>query len=494
MAYNHGVYVSEAATSLLPVVSVTAGIPFIIGTAPVNMTDPTNVNKPVLVSSYAEAVAAFGFVPAAADAASGLKKFAFTISEFLYSQFKLFGVGPAVVVNVLDPAKHKVTADTVKVTLDVKTGTATVPEAGILPDSVTLTGSAGAYVEGTDYTLAFDDDGTLIVTSLKNGSGDFLCATGEDLTFAAERLDSSLVSAEDIIGGVDVATGAKTGLELVAECFPRFGVVPGLILAPGFAKRAGVIAAMTTAAKAINGVFNALAIVDLPTDKVTKYSEVNAWKNENNVTDPQQIACWPMLALDGTVFNQSTQLAGLLGEVDGDNDDVPYVSPSNKNYQMTSAVLENGTEIWLGIDEANTVNGLGVVTALNFVGGWKCWGNRTAAYPSNTDVKDAFIPIRRMFGWVGNTFVQTFWQRVDYPLNRRQIDTIVDSANVWMNGLTAKQYILGGKVEFLAEDNTTTDLMDGKARFHVSLTPPSPNREISFVLEYDPDNLQALFS
>ena len=53
MAYNHGVYVSEAATSLLPVVSVTAGIPFIIGTAPVNMTDPTNVNKPVLVSSYA---------------------------------------------------------------------------------------------------------------------------------------------------------------------------------------------------------------------------------------------------------------------------------------------------------------------------------------------------------------------------------------------------------------------------------------------------------
>ena len=251
---------------------------------------------------------------------------------------------------------------------------------------------------------------------------------------------------------------------------------------------------MATATKDINGVFSAICLVDIPTSTVTKYSDINAWKNENNVTDPHQIACWPMVALDGVVFSQSTQLAGLLGSVDGDNDDVPYVSPSNKNYQMNAAVLESGKEVWLGLDEANIVNGVGVVTALCFKGGWKCWGNRTAAYPTNTDVKDAFIPVRRMFSWIGNTFVETFWQRVDYPLNRRQVDTIVDSANVWLNGLAAKQYILGGKVEFLESDNTTTDLMDGKARFHVTVTPPSPNREISFVLEYDPDNLQALFS
>ena len=44
MAYNHGVRISEVATSLLPTAEVSAGIPFIVGTAPVNMTDPTNVN------------------------------------------------------------------------------------------------------------------------------------------------------------------------------------------------------------------------------------------------------------------------------------------------------------------------------------------------------------------------------------------------------------------------------------------------------------------
>lgn len=58
MPYVHGVKTSEVPTSLLPPVQSSAGIPFVVGMAPVNMTDPTNVNKPVLCLSYAEAVAA----------------------------------------------------------------------------------------------------------------------------------------------------------------------------------------------------------------------------------------------------------------------------------------------------------------------------------------------------------------------------------------------------------------------------------------------------
>ena len=41
MAYNHGVKISEVPTSILPPAQVEAAIPFIVGTAPVNMTDPT---------------------------------------------------------------------------------------------------------------------------------------------------------------------------------------------------------------------------------------------------------------------------------------------------------------------------------------------------------------------------------------------------------------------------------------------------------------------
>ena len=491
MAYNHGVKISEVATSILPPVSVSAGIPFIVGTAPINMTDTSNVNKPILCSSYDEAVKAFGFVPAK-ETENGLKKYEYSLSEFIYSQFALFGVGPVIAVNVLDPNTHKVTATTKSVTLDTKTGSAVIAETGIIPSSVAITGSGSTYVLDTDYILTFDADGFLVITSKTNTDGEFLCTTGTSLTLAAEKLDPSKVTTDEIVGGVGT-DGNKTGLELVSECFPRFRLVPGILLAPGYSSNPTVAAVLAAKATNINELFSAIALIDVPTDTVKSYSDVAAWKNNNNVTDALQVVCYPGLSLDGVYYNQSTQLAGLMGQVDGDNDDVPYVSPSNKNYQMTAAVLADGTEVWLSPDTATYLNGQGVVTALNFIGGWKCWGNRTAIYPASTDVKDAFIPVRRMFSWVGNTLVQTFWQRVDAPLNRRQIDTIVDSANIWLNGLAARQFILGGRVEFLAEENPTTDLMDGIARFHVYITPPSPNRSIDFILEYNPEYVEALF-
>jgi hypothetical protein len=69
----------------------------------------------------------------------------------------------------------------------------------------------------------------------------------------------------------------------------------------------------------------------------------------------------------------------------------------------------------------------------------------------------------------------------------------VDSANIWLNGLAAREFILGGRVEFQSEENPSTDTMDGKIKFHVYITPPSPAREIDFILEYDPDYLETLF-
>lgn len=310
------------------------------------------------------------------------------------------------------------------------------------------------------------------------------------------------ITSADVIGGVD-ENGNRTGLELVNECFPRFGIVPGIIIAPGFSSDPAVAAVIAAKAANINEHFSCIGIVDVPTiiggggdlpSQVIYYTDAAEWKQENNITDERIICCYPKVSLGGIQFHMSSQLAALMAEVDGQNDDVPYVSPSNHNFAMDSAVLDDGTEVWLSPDQAAYLNSQGVVTALNFMDGWKCWGNRTSKYPGGTDVKDTFIPIRRMFSWIGNTLIQTFWQKVDAPLKRRQIDTIVDSANMWLNGLTAKEYILGGRVEFLDSENPITDLMDGIARFHVYITPPSPNREIDFVLEYDPKYVETLFA
>jgi phage tail sheath protein FI len=494
MAYNHGVKVSEKPTSILPPVSVSAGIPFVVGTAPVNMSDVSNVNKPVLCSSYAEAVVAFGYVPPVANDASGLKKYEYSISQFIYSQFALFGASPVIIVNVLDPVTHKKASNVTAVTLDAD-GSAVVPESGIIRSSISLGGggSGSAYVEGEDYAAAFDDDGYLVITALKNTDGTYKIPTGTAIEFSAQRLNPAAVDANDIIGGVDVS-GNKSGFELVDECFPRFRLVPGLLLAPGYSGNAALAAVMAAKAANINQEFTAVALIDVPTASVAKYSDVAEWKNTNSITDPRQIVCWPGVSLDGVYYDLSVQLAGAIAITDSENDDVPYVSPSNHAINATASVLASGEEVWIAPDTGAYLNGQGVVTALNFIGGWVAWGNRTACYPANTDVKDSFIPVKRMFAWVGNTIIQTYWSKVDAPLNRRLIDTILDSVNLWLNGLAARQYIIGGRVEFNPDENPSPDLLDGIARFHVYITPASPARELDFILEYDPAYLANLFS
>lgn len=64
---------------------------------------------------------------------------------------------------------------------------------------------------------------------------------------------------------------------------------------------------------------------------------------------------------------------------------------------------------------------------------------------------------------------------------------ILDSANIWLNGLVGAGYLLGARVEMLESENPLTSLMAGKIKLHIYMTPPSPAQEIDFVLEYDAD-------
>lgn len=482
MAYKHGVYGSEVPTSIVPPVRTNAGMPVVFGTAPLHLaSDPAPVNKPMLCYTYAEAVAAFGY-------SGDWSKY--TLCEFIKSHFGLFNVAPVVLINVLDPAVHKTDVATVAVPLNA--GKGTIAADGVLLATLVLKleAAGAALVKGTDYTAAYDDDGNVLVTRLATGS---IPAVQASLIANYTKLDPAAVDGDDIIGGVDVTTGAYEGLELVNQIFPLFRLLPGIILAPGWSTDPAVAAVMVAKAGNVNSHFRCITLVDVPTETVKKYTDVAAWKETNNYVSTRQAVCWPKVQLGDEVFYLSTQLAGLLCQTDAANDDVPYVSPSNKNLQANAAVLADGTEVSLGPDQAAYLNGQGIITALNFIGGWKAWGNRTGIYPSVTDPKDAFLPIRRMFDWINNTLVQTFWQKVDYPINRRLVETILDSANIWLNGLSARQYILGGRVDFIEDENPTTDLMDGIIRFHVYVTPPSPAREIDFIMEYDPKYLDNLF-
>lgn len=479
MAYKHGVYVSEVPTSVVPMTETNAGLPVVFGTAPVHLaTTPAVVNRPQICYSYDEAVKAFGYNNDWAK---------YTLCEVMYSQFSLFARGPVVFVNVLDPKKHKKTVTDQSVAL--MSHKATITDAVLVETlQVKAESAVEALEKGSDYETAHDDDGNLVLTILNTEK-----VTGETVIVSYDALDASLVTGNDIVGGVNTDTGAYTGLECLNQVYPLTGLIPGFVLAPGWSDNPVVAAVMVAKAATINEHFKALAVTDISTKEVKKYTDAPTWKTKNNYTSANQVAVWPCFKLGNKCFHGSTELVGVASTVDSDNDDIPYVSPSNHSAQGNGFCLADGTEVILGPEQANYLNGQGIVTGLNFMGGLKIWGNRTGCYPSNTDPKDAFIPIRRMFNWVYGKIVTTFWNEVDGPINKRMIQTVTDSINIWLNGLTAQGAILGGRVEFQSSENPTTDLEDGVVRFHLYLTPPAPARELDMILEYDVDYFQNLF-
>lgn len=471
MAFRHGVYKSEKATALVAPVEGLAGLPVVIGTAPVYMGNSDNVNRPVLCYTYAEAVQEMGYV-------SDWEKW--TLCEFIYSQFALYGQSPCVLINVFDPAKHKEAVN--EESFSVVDKVVNLGKDVILSAGVTLKES------GVTHTASYDDEGNAILT-LNGGS---VPATVK-VSYTKAKPENVTVS--EIIGGVDAQTGDYKGLELVSKVFTRFRLVPGLIVCPKYSEKPEVAAIMRAKCEDINGLFSCISVVDIPSEQTNAptYSSVTEWKTKNNYMSERQIACWPKVKLGDNTYHLSTQIAGLINTTDSNHDDLPYKSPSNELLQMDSCVNASGKEIDLGLEEANYLNSQGVITALNFMSGWVAWGNRTATYPANTDPKDMWIPARRMFDFIGNTFIQTFWQHTDEPMTPRLIRTIIDSFNLYLNGLQARGAILGGRIEFTENDNNLLDLMNGKLTFHVYITPPPPAEVIESVLEFDPAYLTTLF-
>lgn len=174
------------------------------------------------------------------------------------------------------------------------------------------------------------------------------------------------------------------------------------------------------------------------------------------------------------------------------NDDIPSRSPSNKLLGITGLCLEDGTEVILDQDQANTVNGYGVATGLN-MNGWKLWGNYTGAYPATKDVKDMWLPVRRMFNWHSNIFIDTYFEKVDDPMNPVLIETVTDSENIRL-GAYVPDKMAGAEMQYLASDNPITNALAGIITFRQRIAPYTPAEVIKDIVSYDTDMLKSALS
>lgn len=476
MPFKHGVYVNEQATSVSTPIVAETGVPYFFGASCITAAEhPAEAGIPVLITSWEEFCDKLGY---SADWKT------YNLCEAAYSHFKLFNVQPAIFCNLVSTASNNRT----NVAADDYTLTnhqATIESSAIRETIVVKAQNAAgnAWEEDADYTITYTEDGAVIeVLSTSSHYSD------TQISIAYSKANTTLTDAK-----------IAEGVEAIENCM-ALGIIPDLIASPGYSGNTAIAALMAAKAAAVSGIFRAKAVIDLPTGtgagNAHTYDAAYNVKTQGNYTDENEILCWGLLGLGDMVFHQSTQICSLMAQIDAANE-APYESPSNKNYQMDRLLVESGDGyevVRLTKAQADILNSEGIVTALNFLSrGWVCWGNWTACYPGNSDVKDIQIPVSRMFDWIANTCIKTFWVKIDQPMTPRLVANIVDTCNIWLNGLKGSGKLIGARVEFNEAENPPTDLMQGIMRLHIFITPPSAASEINFTLEYDISYLANLF-
>lgn len=462
--------------------AVQAGtIPVYFGTAPVNLirgyADADIINHPVKLTSKTAAQRAIG------DATDwGV----FTLCEAVDAHFNNSkgNIGPIYVINVLDPATHKKSTQTTK-SIVFSNGVAEFESETIILDTFTITDRT----EGTDYALDYDfSTGKVIVTA------DQTVETPLSGTVSVKfcEIDASAVTATDIIGGT-TAAGLYKGMAALKLVYSEDYQVPNLLAAPGWSQYPAVYNALVSASQKINDHWDAFVMADLPlvanSVSVDTIAKAIAWKSDNGYNSERSKVGWPMAVNgSGKVFHVSTLMVVETMRIDYEHDSVPMETCGNKSVPVVKQYFGANSSV-KGFDQADgrELTQKGITTVVPWAGEWVLWGDHTAAYAygANVDARAIFDTSLRMLMHITNSFQQEWAPRIDEPMTRALKDQIVSREQEKLDNYVAIGALIGDPtVEFLDEDNSTTDMINGDFVWNILATPTPPLKSATVKVAY----------
>ena len=307
--------------------------------------------------------------------------------------------------------------------------------------------------------------------------------------------DPSKVKAGDIIGGID-EDGDRTGFALLESCYQLFGYDPKILIAPGYCTQLSVASEMVAQAEKLQ----AMALIDAPVG--TTFDEAVTGRGpvgtiNFSFASQRTVLCFPHLKvysaeLDADVLEPFSQrLAGVMCVTD--NNEGYWKSPSNEAIQgITGAELSLTAKIDDAQSQVNLLNEKGILTVFNSYGsGWKVWGNRSSAWPTETDW-ETFICVRRTKDIIDESIRYSSAQFMDRPIDKALIDTILESVNQFFRKLQGDGAIMGGLAWFDQARNPDTEIKAGHLLIQYKFTPKPPLERLTYESELTGEYLVSL--
>lgn len=450
-----------------------------IGTAPVNLLDDpcSAVNVPLLVKNREDVRK---FLGTSNDYGN------YTLMQTELAAFGKVGISPVVMINVLNPDNPAHVAAVGGEKFVLTKGSTTVKDDGILLDSIVVSVEEKQGEVDKDYVTAFDANGYVSIAVSSEGS--FKDAT--EITVAYTKLNPEGVNEEDIIGGV-AEDGSRTGIELVDEVYSRFSLMPDIISAPGYSTSPTVAAALETKAELVGDLINAVAVIDIESETTTKAVDVQEAKDKAGMFSRWAILCWPKVLMAGNEIYASAAVAAMLQYECAVNAGIP-TSPDNKHIPIDGVVLHGGKEIHMTQKQVNNyLNAVGVLS-FSYLGGWKCWGNNTAAYPDNKEPNNRYIKCVMLANYLENRFKTEYLSAIGADGSYKMVDSVVSNYNTDLNALTP-DYLAGAYVVFDKNENPLSQIMEGHFHFHTRYADYTPTEYIDNTFTWDSQILQSAF-
>lgn len=450
-----------------------------VGTAPVNLLDDPcgSVSVPFLVKSRKDVKQYLGLNTDYEN---------YTLMQTTLASLQKVGTAPIVMINVLDPGNpNHVTAVAGEEFTLIK-GSTTVEADGILLDSVVVSAGDSTGEADKDYIAAFDANGYVTVAVTAEG----VFKDASNITIAYTRLNPEGVTAEDIIGGV-TEEGIRTGIELIDEIYSRFQVIPDIISSPKYSADPAVAAALEAKAELTGDLLNAIAVIDIESEETRKLADVKAAKDKLGIFTRWAVLCWPKVLMAGCEIYASAAVAAMLQYVCTENAGVP-TSLDNKALPIDGVVLEGGKEFHMTQKQVNNyLNAIGVLS-FAYLGGWKCWGNNTAAYPYNREPNNRYIKCVMLSNYIENRFKTEYLSLIGTDGSYKMVDSVVSNYNTDLNALTP-DYLAGAYVVFDKDENPLAEILEGHFRFHTRYADYTPVEYIENTFTWDSQILQAAF-
>lgn len=536
MAYRHGAYVSEVQTSVQAAPPVDSALPFVIGSAPV-------VKGPVLVSSWSQFRDLFEAENVDPDSRE------YTLCAHAYYWFVLAGRGECIMQSVASPATSGAVVNAIASihtmyerfgrVASILCAPCASEDAAVAAAMVAAVANIGGRFKGIallDMPAGYADPEESIdaddLSTHKPTASPFAClcwpyAGVGDYRFAASSVMCAAINATDgTFGGLPYVSPSNKPIPITGayrvdqESLSR--TVPGCYtdadlhvvnkkdpVAATYAGTGGTryvvqFTLTQTGWTDYSGLLTCHAVVAASGSTYDKTGVVEFESGVGSLDIAAGSSVYsPTVTLGevwdvGAPISEGVDLPGasaVLGSVPCSVSDGVWLAESAVS-DATSLVITYAdlfeVPVYMTREDVNTYLGaFGLVGLRNTAAGWVEWGDNTAAYPGNTDVKDYMIPVRRMFNHVGNQFHIFADGRIDMPLNVRQLEGVVKAFNQVLSGWIGFGALNAASVALDAERNTPESLLSGTVYLRVKIAPPPAMVVIEGVIEYDVPGFEA---